>query len=65
MESARHVLQIFEGIEERGLAFMEVGEAAIDRYEAVRAREIIEWADSCERRNRDKSRYMARTLDSE
>ena len=51
---AHRVLELFAGLEDRGLAHAELDERTVDRYEASRARSVLEWADACAQRDADK-----------
>jgi citrate lyase subunit beta/citryl-CoA lyase len=55
VREARQVLDDYAKVEAAGETWMEIEGRVIDRYEAERARELIEWADACAARNREKA----------
>ena len=57
---ARWVLDQFRALEGSGEAWREVEGRAIDRYEAARAGELLEWAAACAERDREKADAVAR-----
>ena len=61
VEHAHWVLVCFEELDEEGEAEGEFDGQIIDAYEASRARELIEWADLCARRDAEKSAARSRT----
>jgi citrate lyase subunit beta/citryl-CoA lyase len=68
VRDARWVLDQYERVEASGDAWLEIGDRVIDRYEAARARDAIEWAAACAERDREKAQAVARTralLDAE
>jgi hypothetical protein len=44
-----------------GETWLEIEQRVIDRYEAARARDTIEWAAACAERDREKAQAVART----
>ena len=56
---ARRVLELYRDLESRGEAWMEVDGSVIDRHEARRARELLEWAQLCAQRDREKAKATA------
>ena len=65
VEDARWVLETFRQMAARGKAWEEVDGGVIDKYEARRARELMEWAEACARRDREKEEAVARTKAAE
>ena len=60
LADARRVLEAYRVVESRGESWIEIEGRVIDRYEAARAREILEWADACAARDREKAAAVAR-----
>ncbi|HYC48700.1 MAG TPA: aldolase/citrate lyase family protein [Burkholderiales bacterium] len=60
IDDARHVLESYATLEARGEAWAESEGRVIDRYEAERARELIDWAAACDARNREKAEAVSR-----
>ena len=60
IREARHVLEEYAALEASGDAWMEIEGRVIDRYEAERARELLDWASLCAERNREKEQAVAR-----
>ena len=58
---AHWVLEQYRRLEGTGETWLEVEGRVIDRYEAARARDTLEWAAACAARNREKAEAMART----
>jgi citrate lyase subunit beta/citryl-CoA lyase len=52
---AKLVLELHAGVEAQGEAWAELEGRIIDRYEAERARELIEWAEACAARDKEKA----------
>ena len=44
-----------------GETWIEIEGRVIDRYEAARARDTLEWAELCAERNREKAEAVARS----
>ena len=57
---ARWVLEQHARLEASGESWMAVGGRVIDRYEAGRARETLDWAEKCAARDREKAAAVAR-----
>ena len=55
VEDAQKVLEIYEHLKERVEAWVEVEGRVIDKYEARRAQELVEWARLCAQRDREKA----------
>jgi citrate lyase subunit beta/citryl-CoA lyase len=55
VRDAKQVLEDYAKVEAAGETWMEIEGRVIDRYEAERARELLEWADACAARNREKA----------
>ena len=62
---AKWVLERYRGLQRSGKLFDEVDGRMIDRYEACRAEELIEWAGLCAEHNADKAEAVARTKAAE
>lgn len=60
IEEARRVLEQYRELETSGETWAEIGGKVVDRYEAARARDLLEWADACARRDREKADAVAR-----
>jgi citrate lyase subunit beta/citryl-CoA lyase len=60
ISDARWVLEQYRRVEECGETWMEIDSRVIDRYEAARASELLEWAEACAARNREKAEAVAR-----
>lgn len=60
VRDARWVLEQFERLAATHEPWMEVESRVIDRYEAQRARDTLEWAELCAARNREKAEAVAR-----
>jgi len=60
VRDAHWVLEQYAEVQESGEAWKTIGERIIDRYEAARARELLEWAAACAERNRVKEEAIAR-----
>ncbi|MEE8159094.1 MAG: aldolase/citrate lyase family protein, partial [Dehalococcoidia bacterium] len=54
VDEAQRTLELYEDLESSGQAWMEVEGRVVDRYEAQRARGLLEWAQLCARRDREK-----------
>jgi citrate lyase subunit beta/citryl-CoA lyase len=61
LRDARWVLEQYERLAGTGETWMEFEGRVIDRYEAARARDTLEWAEACAERNRGKADSAART----
>lgn len=65
VEDARWVLEQYERLAATGETWMEVEGRVIDRYEAARARDLLDWADACAARDREKAAAVARAKATE
>jgi hypothetical protein len=54
------VLEQYRQLASSGETWREVNGRIIDRYEAARARDTLEWAELCAERNRAKAEAVAR-----
>jgi len=61
IERARTVLSFFNELEARGEAEGDLDGVAVDRYEAARAAELIEWAEACAEKDAYKARMVQET----
>jgi citrate lyase subunit beta/citryl-CoA lyase len=61
VEEARRTLEAFAQIDERGEAEELIDGRTVDRYEAVRAEELIEWAAACGEHDAYKARRARET----
>jgi len=61
VREARWVLEQYERLAGTGETWIEVEGRVIDRYEAARANDTLEWAAACAERNQEKAEAMART----
>jgi hypothetical protein len=61
LRDARWVLEQYDRLSGTGDAWMEFEGRVIDRYEAARARDTLEWAALCAERDREKAQAVART----
>ena len=60
VKDARSVLEHYRQLESSGDTWMEIEGRVIDAYEAARARDLIEWAEACAERNKEKAQAVAR-----
>jgi citrate lyase subunit beta/citryl-CoA lyase len=60
--AARKVLELYEEMYAAGKAWAEIDGVVVDWYEARRARELLDWAAHCARRNRDKEEAVAKAM---
>ena len=60
MRDAHWVLEQYRQLAGSGETWREVNGRIIDRYEAARARDTLEWAELCAERNREKAEAVAR-----
>ena len=65
VRDARWVLEEYAALESSGEAWLEIEGRVIDRYEAERARELLDWAALCEARNREKEKAVRRAQSQE
>jgi citrate lyase subunit beta/citryl-CoA lyase len=61
VQDAHWVLEQYERVITSGETWLEIEGRVIDRYEAARARDTIDWAAACAARDREKARAIART----
>jgi citrate lyase subunit beta / citryl-CoA lyase len=61
VRDAHWVLDRYRQLGGTGETWMEVEGRVIDRYEAARARDTLEWAELCAERDREKAEAVART----
>ena len=61
VDDARWVLERYRDLSGTGETWQEVEGRIIDRYEAARAQELLEWAELCAQRDRDKAEAVARS----
>ena len=61
VRDARWVLEQQRQLAETGETWREVEGRIIDRYEAARARDTLDWAALCAERDREKAEALART----
>jgi citrate lyase subunit beta / citryl-CoA lyase len=61
LRDARFVLGQYDRVVDSGEPWLEIEGRVIDRYEAARARDTIEWAAACAERNREKQLAVERT----
>ena len=61
VENAKRVLELFTELDATGEVEMELEGCIVDRYEAERATELIEWAELCARRDAEKAAARERT----
>ena len=62
VDRARRVLALFDQIDARGEVEAELNGETVDAYEAARARELIDWAAACARRDAEKAAKRAASL---
>ena len=65
VEDARWVLEQYRHLRAAGKVWEEVGDRIIDSYEVCRAEELLDWAQLCTERDRDKAEAVARTQAAE
>jgi citrate lyase subunit beta/citryl-CoA lyase len=61
MRDARWVLEQFRQLAGSAETWLEVDGRVIDKYEAARARDTLEWGEACAERDREKADAVART----
>lgn len=62
---AKRVLELYEEVAASGRAWVEIDGVVVDWYEARRARELLEWAELCDRCNREKGEAVSRAMRGE
>jgi len=60
VRDAHSVLEQYAIVQSAGETWKEIEGRVIDRYEADRARELLDWAQACAERNREKAEAVAR-----
>ncbi len=60
VDDANRVLDQYRELEVSNETWAEIDGKIIDRYEAARARRLLEWSDSCARRDQEKADAVAR-----
>jgi citrate lyase subunit beta/citryl-CoA lyase len=55
VQQAREVLERFEQLDGQGEVAGELHGQPVDKWEAARARKLLEWSDACARREREKA----------
>jgi citrate lyase subunit beta / citryl-CoA lyase len=55
VQHARDVLERFEKLDSQGEVAGELNGQPVDKWEAARARKLLEWSDACARREREKA----------
>lgn len=61
VEAAHRILEFFQQLDERGEVEGELDGQIVDKYEATRATELIEWAGLCAQKDAKKARMQERT----
>ena len=64
IDDANRVLDQYRELEVSNETWAEIDGKIIDRYEAARARRLLEWSDSCARRDQEKADAVARVEQS-
>ena len=65
LEAARRVIELFEELDRRGEVEGKLDGRAVDRYEAARAQELIEWARLCAERDAEKAAAREQSMADE
>ena len=65
VEEARQIIDQYRDLKASGETWAEINGKIVDRYEADRARKLLEWSDSCARRDREKADAFARVEQAE
>ena len=65
VRGARWVLEQYQPLAGPGETSMEFEGRVIDRYEVARARDLLEWADACAQRDREKEEAVAKVQAAE
>ena len=65
VDDAHRILEFFQELNKRGEAEGDMDGHLVDRYEAARAAELIEWAAMCAHRDAEKAAARERTLAAE
>jgi len=61
VQEAKRILECFAQLDERGEVEGEVDGRLVDKYEAARAAELLEWSELCARKDALKAKMQART----
>ena len=61
VDAARETLRFYERLDAAGETEGTLNGRAVDRYEAARAAELLEWAAACARRDAEKAAARERT----
>ncbi|MEE8465327.1 MAG: aldolase/citrate lyase family protein, partial [Dehalococcoidia bacterium] len=59
VEAANRILDQYRTLEATSETWAEIDGAIVDRYEAARARKLLEWSESCARRDQEKAEAVA------
>ena len=62
VDAAQRVLEMYEKVSASGRAWAVVEGTVVDWYEARRARDLLEWAELCEGRDREKEEAVAKAI---
>jgi citrate lyase subunit beta/citryl-CoA lyase len=65
VEDAKRVLAFFEQIDEQGEVEGELDGRIVDKYEAARAAELLEWSEACAKKDALKAKAQARARELE
>ena len=65
VDDARLIMEFFEDMDARGEAEGDMDGRTVDKYQAARASELIEWARLCARRDAEKAEARRRTMAAE
>ncbi|MCE2403907.1 MAG: hypothetical protein J4F43_01990 [Dehalococcoidia bacterium] len=65
VEDARSVLEAYRRLVSHGKTWEEVNGRVVDKYETRKARELLEWAEACAERDREKAEAVSRTKTAE
>ena len=60
VEEAERTIAFFKELDSQGLAQGELGGKLVDKWEAERSRKLVEWAEACDRTEREKTAARAR-----
>lgn len=61
VQDAKRILEYFGQLDERGEVEGEIDGRIVDKYEAARAAELIEWSELCAQKDAHKAKAQART----
>jgi citrate lyase beta subunit len=65
VDQAQRIVAFFRQLDERGDAEGMLDGQVVDRYEAARAEELIDWAAACTEKDAYKERMVQQTRESE